>query len=128
MGLVPWKLKFGFVLKFSRFGAGGCGTFAVSTYSRLFFGLDSLCPTPPARMLRNERLIMTNATNEQLELGFNGIRPCPHGTGREGRIARAAWWFTQMREVVERAMDWNVAGEPRPEQIWIPGAAREVKV
>jgi hypothetical protein len=33
-----------------------------------------------------------------------------------------------MREVVERAMDWNALGEPRPEQIWIPGATREVKV
>jgi hypothetical protein len=29
---------------------------------------------------------------------------------------------------VERAMDWEAAGEPRPEQIWIPGANREVKV
>ena len=43
-------------------------------------------------------------------------------------VARAAWWFAQMREVVERAMDWNAGGEPRPEQIWIPGATREVKV
>jgi hypothetical protein len=25
-------------------------------------------------------------------------------------------------------MDWEAAGEPRPEQIWIPGANREVKV
>jgi len=79
-------------------------------------------------MSRNERLIMTNATNEQLELGFNCIRLYPRGTGREGRVARAAWWFAQMREVVERAMDWNAVGEPRPEQIWIPGATREVKV
>jgi len=78
-------------------------------------------------MSRNERFIMTNATNEQLELGFNGIRLCPCGPGREGRITRAAWWFAQMREVVERAMDWNAPGEPRPEQIWIPGATREVK-
>jgi len=33
-----------------------------------------------------------------------------------------------MREIVERAMDWDTAGAPRPEQIWIPGAIREVKV
>jgi len=79
-------------------------------------------------MLRNERFIMTNATNEQLELGFNGIKLLAAGPRPEGRIARAAWWFTQMRDVVERAMDWNAAGEPRPEQIWIPGAVREVKV
>jgi len=80
-------------------------------------------------MLRNERLIMTNATDNQLELGFNhSIRPTP-GTGRrEGRIARAAWWFARMRDIVEHAMDWQAAGKPRPEQIWIPGATREVKV
>jgi len=71
---------------------------------------------------------MINATNEQLELGFNGIRLSPRNPGRAGRVARATWWFAQMREVVERAMDWNAAGEARPEQIWIPGAAREVKV
>jgi hypothetical protein len=73
---------------------------------------------------------MTNATNEQLELGFNPDIGCrgANGARREGRISRAAWWFAQMREVVERAMDWNAVGEPRPEQIWIPGAIREVKV
>jgi hypothetical protein len=79
-------------------------------------------------MSRNERFIMTNATNEQLELGFSGIKLRLNSARPEGRVARAAWWFAQMREVVERAMDWNAIGEPRPEQIWIPGAAREVKV
>ena len=68
---------------------------------------------------------MTTATDNQLELGFNGIRPRA-GKAREGRIARAGWWFAQMRDIVERAMD--VTGEPRPEQIWIPGANREIKV
>jgi hypothetical protein len=79
-------------------------------------------------MLRKERFNMTNATDNQLELGFNpdnrcrGASPARHG----GRIARASWWFTQMRDIVERAME--TSGEPRPEQIWIPGATREVKV
>ena len=81
-------------------------------------------------MSRKERLnmTMTNATDNQLELGFNGIQPRPTAARREGRIARASWWFSQMRDIVERAMDWETAGEPRPEQIWIPGANREVKV
>jgi hypothetical protein len=82
-------------------------------------------------MSRKERFIMTNATNEQLELGFNPDNRCRGSNGGarpENRITRATWWFSQMREVVERAMDWSAAGEPRPEQIWIPGAAREVKV
>jgi len=81
-------------------------------------------------MSRNERFIMTNVTNEQLELGFNSGTRCRSSNGipRQRRVARATWWFAQMRQVVERAMDWNAAGEPRPEQIWIPGAIREVKV
>ena len=73
---------------------------------------------------------MTNATDNQLELGFNSDSRC-RGAGvarREGRIARASWWFAQMRDIVGRAMDWEAAGTPRPEQIWIPGANREIKV
>jgi hypothetical protein len=69
-----------------------------------------------------------NATDGQLELGFNGIKPRASANRREGRIARANWWFGRMRAVVERAMDWPEAGQPRPEQIWIPGANREVKI
>jgi hypothetical protein len=70
----------------------------------------------------------TNKTNEQLELGFNGVRiPAGNAPG-EGRITRANWWFARMRAIVENAMDWNAAAEPPPEQIWIPGAHREVKV
>jgi len=70
----------------------------------------------------------TNATNEQLELGFNGIKPRASVARREGRIARANWWFSKMREAVAGAMDWQDQAQPRPEQIWIPGANREVKV
>ncbi len=77
-------------------------------------------------MSRKERFTMTNATDNQLELGFTGIRPRANAVRREGRIARASWWFSQMRGIVERAME--ATGEPRPEQIWIPGANREVKV
>ena len=70
---------------------------------------------------------MTNATNQQLELGFNGL---PRARRRRTRrtVARANWWFARMRNIVEQAMDWSAAAEPRPEQIWIPGANREVKV
>jgi len=70
----------------------------------------------------------TNATDGQLELGFNGIQPRANAARREGRIARANWWFAKMRETVAGAMDWQTAAQPRPEQIWIPGANREVKV
>ena len=70
----------------------------------------------------------TNKTNEQLELGFNSVQIRADAAPREGRIARANWWFARMRTIVENAMDWSAAAEPRPEQIWIPGAHREVKV
>jgi hypothetical protein len=69
--------------------------------------------------------------NEQLELGIHGNRLSLNGNGSpvaRSRQARAGWWFTQMRNMVGRAMDWEAAGNPRPEQIWIPGAHREVKV
>jgi hypothetical protein len=67
-------------------------------------------------------------TNEQLELGFNGLPPqTNHTARREGRIARANWWFAKMREAVANAMDWQTVNAPRPEQIWMPGANREVK-
>jgi hypothetical protein len=70
----------------------------------------------------------TNATDGQLELGFNGIKPRMLAARREGRIGRASWWFAQMRDIVEHALDWKTARQPRPEQIWMPGANREVKV
>lgn len=59
-----------------------------------------------------------------MELGFNGLRLAAKA-GRKGRIARASWWFAQMREIVNRAVE---SAEPRPEQIWMAGASREIKV
>jgi hypothetical protein len=73
-------------------------------------------------------MMTRNATDGQLELGFNGIKPRAMPARREGRIARASWWFAKMREAVAGAMDWEIAGQPRPEQVWMAGANREVKV
>lgn len=67
-------------------------------------------------------------TNEQLELGFSGQTTRAFGRRRETRVARAKWWFTKMRATVADAMDWQAANTPRPEQIWMPGANREVKI
>jgi hypothetical protein len=66
-------------------------------------------------------------TNEQLELGFNGTQTRIFGRRREQRVARGQWWFAKMREAVANAMDWQAQAEPRPEQIWMPGANRELK-
>lgn len=71
---------------------------------------------------------MTTTNNEQLELGFSGLPPKTFATKREGRIARANWWFAKMRQAVENAMDWPATSQPRPEQTWMPGANHEVKI
>ena len=66
--------------------------------------------------------------NEQMELGFNGTKLAAPASRREQRTTRGAWWFGRMRQIVDRAMDWPTAGEPRPEQIWLPGSSRQVRV
>jgi len=66
-------------------------------------------------------------TNEQLELGLNGAS-APLPGRRASRIARAQWWFARMHAAVAGAMDWQAQAEPRPQQIWMPGANREVKI
>ena len=67
-------------------------------------------------------------TNQQLELGFNGTQPRIYGRQRETRVARAHWWFAQMRAAVAGAMDWPAAGQPRGEQIVFGGVNREAKL
>jgi hypothetical protein len=76
----------------------------------------------------------TTPTNTQMELGFaSARRPSPE-TRRQRRLQRAAWWFNQMRQAVDRALDL----QPRsfthtshfapPTQTWFPGTHREVRV
>jgi len=67
-------------------------------------------------------------TNEQMELGLGGVKFVTPPSRRAGRIQRAAWWFAQMRQIVDRAVDWQPAGEPRPEQIWLSGTHRQARV
>ncbi len=58
-------------------------------------------------------------TNEQLELGLGGATPLALPPSRESRMARATWWFTQMRRMVSAAVDWEAAPKPRPGQPWL---------
>jgi hypothetical protein len=69
-----------------------------------------------------------SATRNQMELGLDGTKLVGRASPRARRISRGAWWFAHMRQIVDRAMDWPAAGEPRPEQTWLPGARREVRV
>ena len=67
-------------------------------------------------------------TNQQLELGLNAGRCTVRNVRRENRMARATWWFSKMREVVNGAMDWPPTDAPRPEQTFLPGAYRQVRI
>ena len=67
---------------------------------------------------------MTNEMQTQMELGFSGNRPATRIARREQRRNRAAWWFNQMRRVVDSAIDWEPVNDFQPEQTWLPGALR----
>lgn len=70
----------------------------------------------------------SNKNSGQLELGLDGVKRAPRIARRENRMARAAWWFGKMREVVNGAMEWQPKGQARPEQTYLPGAYRQVQV
>ncbi len=57
-------------------------------------------------------------TNQQMELAIeNGRLERPQPLPAK-RPTRAQWWFRQMREVVDKAFDWQPAPPARPQQIW----------
>ena len=63
---------------------------------------------------------------DQLELSLEGApsyRPPVH---RSYRPRRAHWWFQQMRQIVERALDRNPAPRPRSEQIYFALSRRQM--
>jgi hypothetical protein len=66
---------------------------------------------------------MTN--QKQLELGLAGANRCPRAVKRERRLNRANWWFDHMRQVVDRALDWEPAPRFQPEQIWLTEVQKE---
>jgi len=98
--------------------------------SKTFLGIFCLGPFlsyPPGQTgIVNRKAFMT--TDQQLELGLGGEKPAARIARREDRMARAAWWFNKMRAVVNGAMDWPPAGQPRPQQEWLPGAYRQVRI
>ena len=61
--------------------------------------------------------------NTQLELSLNAKRIQPRNHRQNGRVARGRWWFSQMRQAVEKAVDWP-EGENGAQQIWLAGADR----
>ena len=53
---------------------------------------------------------------QQLEISFDGNCNFRPAVRRQKRLTRARWWFSQMRQVVNRAIDWEPAEPGRPEQ------------
>ncbi len=56
---------------------------------------------------------------QQMEMSFDRNAPARRPHGRQQRRSRAQWWFSQMRRVVDGALDWQVAPPARPEQIYL---------
>jgi hypothetical protein len=79
------------------------------------------------RLVIETKIKMIMTTNQQLELGFNGTQTRVFGRRRETRVARAQWWFAQMRVAVSGAMEWPANGQPPAQQSVIPGANRQLK-
>ena len=77
--------------------------------------------------MKDTMTITNKESTAQLELGLNSVRRVTRIARRENRLARAAWWFGKMREVVNGTVEWSSV-QPRPEQIFLPGAYRQVKV
>ena len=59
-------------------------------------------------------------TNQQIEIMLTVPRSRRRAPTRQRRAARARWWFSQMRRVVDEAMEWQPVGCIRPEQIHLP--------
>ncbi|TAL00002.1 MAG: hypothetical protein EPO07_10240 [Verrucomicrobia bacterium] len=62
---------------------------------------------------------------QQLELGLNKDTTTQSARRANGKRPRAAWWFAQMRRLVDQAIDWQPAPPARPEQTWFADAHRQ---
>jgi len=63
-----------------------------------------------------------------MEMSFGptgGSRPVGR---RQSQRRRAQWWFSRMRQVVDRAIDWEPVAPARPEQTWLPNTYRQIGV
>ncbi len=73
--------------------------------------------------------IKNDPQDMQLEFTLANCRdggPCL--LGQEKRSHRAGWWFERMRQIVERACDWEPAPLPRPVQTFISSVFRQPQI
>jgi hypothetical protein len=78
--------------------------------------MDRICRTPEVRMGGEMKQLMNK---QQLEITLPTMCRRP-GNYRQRRVSRARWWFSQMRRVVDEAVEWAPA--VRQEQAKLPPA------
>jgi len=66
-------------------------------------------------------------TQKQLELSLAGAQSCPRATSSQRRVNRANWWFDQMRQVVDRAFEWEPTPRFQARQILLGAAEERIK-
>ena len=62
----------------------------------------------------------------QMEMSFGETGRL--GSLRQRKQTRAQWWFQRMRQIVDRATDWQSAPAPRPVQIWFEATEARINV
>ena len=61
-----------------------------------------------------------NTHDQQLEIGFKAQACHRRQNRRSSRLSRARWWFSQMRRVVDDAIEWRPVPSVPPQQIHLP--------
>jgi hypothetical protein len=64
----------------------------------------------------------------QMELSFDGACMFQPVIRHQRRGSRARWWFEQMRQVVDRALDWQPAPPCQPEQMWFANTRGRIRL
>ena len=82
------------------------------------WGLDSPCPNRRVTLCARRKIQAMNG--QQLEIDFEQSIVPRRVTRRQRRMARAGWWFRQMRQVVDRAWDWKCVPPASVEQVCGP--------
>jgi hypothetical protein len=62
----------------------------------------------------------------QMEMSFGQSNR--GGSLRQPKQNRAQWWFRRMRQIVDRATDWQSAPPPRPVQIWFAATENRINI
>src|SRR5436190_7654475 len=93
----------------------------IRTYVRMgnrSVGRTIIVPVPGVFSTPDKKIQVMNG--QQLEISFDQSIPLRRVARYQRRIARAQWWFAQMRQVVDRAWEREPAQPARPDQAVMP--------